>query len=48
MRRLACLLMLTVLAACGADGPPVPPTKADTAPGLKISGEARLGVVKQF
>jgi predicted small lipoprotein YifL len=48
MPRLAALLTVTLLAACGADGPPVPPTKADTAPALKISGEARIGVVKQF
>ena len=46
MPRLAAFLTLTLLAACGADGPPVPPTKADTAPGLKISGEARVGIVK--
>jgi len=36
------------MAACGADGPPVPPTKADATPALNISGEARIGVVKQF
>lgn len=38
MRRLAALLFLA-LAACGADGPPLPP------PGAGVSGEARAGVV---
>lgn len=33
----ACLL----LAACGADGPPEPPTKS----GITLSGEAQVGVV---
>ncbi|MDO9527147.1 MAG: hypothetical protein Q7J57_16670 [Gemmobacter sp.] len=41
-----CALLLT---ACGADGPPLPPSKAAATPdGLHISGEARVGVVKQW
>jgi hypothetical protein len=43
--RLATLAVLTLLAACGADGPPVPPGKAATAPGLSISGQAKIGIV---
>jgi len=46
MTRLALFLSLTLLAACGANGPPVPPSKADTTPGLTVSGEARIGLVK--
>lgn len=38
MRRLAALLALAALAACGADGPPVKP-------GLTIEGEAQIGIV---
>jgi hypothetical protein len=37
---IACLL---VLAACGADGDPQPPT----ASGLTISGDARIGIVSE-
>lgn len=42
----ALVLGLAVLAGCGADGPPEPPTKAATAPGLTLTGEARIGLVK--
>ena len=38
MRTLSALLIALSLAACGADGEP-------TAPGLSVSGEARMGVV---
>jgi predicted small lipoprotein YifL len=31
-----------LLAACGADGPPTPPE--ERAPGVTISGDARIGV----
>lgn len=40
MLRLMPILLL--LAACGADGPPQPPGPA---PGLAVTGEARMGVV---
>jgi predicted small lipoprotein YifL len=46
IRALALTLALTLaLAACGADGPPVAPTR-DLPPetGLRFSGEARFGV----
>ena len=35
------LLASLALAACGADGPPEPPTKS----GITVSGEAEIGVV---
>lgn len=38
MRALSALLILLALAACGADGEP-------TAPGVSVSGDARMGVV---
>jgi predicted small lipoprotein YifL len=40
MPRLFLLACLT-LAACGADGPPEPPSKS----GLSLTGEAQIGVV---
>ncbi|HRK41611.1 MAG TPA: hypothetical protein PLH11_01090 [Gemmobacter sp.] len=40
MRILLSLSVLALLAACGANGEPQPPE-----PGVKISGEARIGVV---
>ena len=41
----ALLAALIALAACGADGPPVPPAKAKPAgDGVTISGDARFGV----
>lgn len=41
--RLALIAALTLLAACGADGPPVPPP-AKPGPAVTISGEAHVGV----
>lgn len=35
------LLAAVALAACGADGPPEPPSKS----GVTISGEAQVGMV---
>ena len=35
------LLACLALAACGADGPPEPPTKS----GISVTGEAEIGVV---
>lgn len=40
-RLLATLSALALLAACGIDGPPQPPSAA---PGVTISGEAAIGV----
>lgn len=34
---------LLTLSACGADGPPEPPTRS----GLQITGEAQVGVVSR-
>ncbi len=45
MTRLLAALSLTLLAACGADGPPVAPAQTAAKPGLSISGEAEIGVV---
>ncbi|SDE31425.1 hypothetical protein PUH89_17110 [Rhodobacter capsulatus] len=42
MRILLALSLLSFAAACGVDGPPKPPQS--TAPGLSVSGEARMGV----
>lgn len=41
MRVLLPLSILALLAACGANGAPQPPTE----PGVKITGDARIGVV---
>ena len=50
MKPLSALALLSLLAACGADGEPVPPTRGSAAPanGITISGDARIGVVKTF
>jgi hypothetical protein len=45
MTRLLILIVPFVLAACGADGPPVAPSQAAATQGVEISGEARVGVV---
>lgn len=45
MIRAGALIAALALAACGVDGPPVPP-KAEAAPasGITVSGEAAIGV----
>lgn len=45
MIRAGALIAGLALAACGVDGPPVPP-KAEAAPatGVTVSGEAAIGV----
>lgn len=47
MRPLAGLLILTLLAACGADGEPLRP-KDEVKTGITISGSARFGVTKKL
>jgi len=49
IRILAALSLLSLLAACGVDGAPKPPPpKAAPKTGIAISGEARMGVVKEL
>lgn len=43
--RLIVALSLSLLAACGADGPPVAPSQAVTQPGISVSGQAKVGIV---
>ncbi len=38
------LLSLVLLAACGADGDPLPPSQSATQPGLAIDGQVKIGV----
>jgi hypothetical protein len=47
MRPVLALCTFALLAACGADGAPQPPSgkAAAKAPGLSITGEASAGVV---
>jgi len=40
----ALLLCLGLLAACGADGPPLPPAQSASQPGLEVSGQVRIGI----
>ena len=48
LKRLA-PLMLLILAACGIDGDPIPPsTQAGPNPGLTVTGDAQIGIVKPF
>ncbi|SFA56393.1 hypothetical protein SAMN04487972_11518 [Paracoccus halophilus] len=42
---LIALALVAALAGCGVDGPPTRPDTDQPAPGLDISGEARIGVV---
>lgn len=53
MTRLAALgsaLVLVALAGCGVDGPPVRPGPQANAPapGVTVSGDARIGVVSSL
>ncbi|APX22508.1 MAG: argininosuccinate lyase [Rhodobacteraceae bacterium] len=47
-RRLAAFAFFALVAACGADGDPVPP-KPDPAPepGLTITGSAEMGIASR-
>lgn len=48
MKPLAALMILTLLAACGADGAPTPPKDEPVKTGITISGTARAGISKTF
>ena len=45
MRSVIAVLGLTVMAACGADGPPIAPADK-SAVGLTISGVAEVGIAR--
>ena len=47
MRPLALMTILSLLAACGVDGEPVPP-KDQPKTGITISGTARVGITKEL
>ncbi|MEM1130074.1 MAG: argininosuccinate lyase [Pseudomonadota bacterium] len=43
--------LIVVMAACGVDGPPVPPPDEDETPtraGVQITGSGYAGVARQF
>jgi len=44
MTRLLVLIVPVLLAACGADGLPVAPSKAAAQQGVTITGDAQIGV----
>ena len=48
MKALAGLMIVALLAACGADGEPMPPRGEPAQTGVTISGSARVGVTKTF
>ena len=48
IRPLCLLTALALLVACGADGPPTPPLANVDAPGITLSGTARIGVVAKL
>ncbi|ETX27657.1 hypothetical protein [Roseivivax isoporae] len=51
MKRCVAILGLALLAACGADGEPVPPEPRETPPGpgmrFDVTGSAEIGVAKR-
>ena len=46
MTRIATLLAALTLAACGAGGPPEPPTPKAPQPALTLSGHASMGIAR--
>jgi hypothetical protein len=44
MRAIFLFLSLAFLASCGAAGQPIAPKKAETTPGIRISGGAIVGI----
>ena len=42
--RLILALSLTLLAACGADGPPVPPSQSTAQPTPGLTGTLKVGI----
>lgn len=45
------LPLVLLLAACGVDGPPVPPSEAEdktTGPGVTLSGSVEVGIGRKF
>jgi predicted small lipoprotein YifL len=49
--RVLALALVALVAACGIDGPPVPPSEAEEAPtsrnqGVVISGSIEAGIVR--
>lgn len=44
MKRLFVLMLPFALAACGADGAPVAPSKAAAEQGVNITGDAQIGI----
>ncbi len=39
------ILSLLALAACGADGAPIPPSQSAAQPGVSVSGQVKAGIV---
>ncbi|GAB1361396.1 hypothetical protein MASR1M32_06320 [Rhodobacter sp.] len=45
MMRPMLILSLLALAACGADGAPIPPSQSAAQPGVSVSGQVKTGIV---
>jgi hypothetical protein len=44
MKAVLMIAGLLILASCGVDGEPTPPSKAQSTPGVSVSGEVGIGV----